>query len=184
MAKNAVYSVKTDFNLSNDPWIKRVALGFDTIYIQKPLISFTEEELSDPEVPSTFAGQVRKDRALYEYLLEEKIISFFDNPFVSDNNVLDNAERNLLDRSVSHILQMSELQKQLERITGRREMNELMTSFNEVTDKASDALTRLKAIGLAKRQPGEFYPILRSERSFDQDGTKTAVVRLVVNNLP
>ncbi|MBN8856559.1 MAG: hypothetical protein J0H07_32190 [Sphingobacteriales bacterium] len=184
MAKNAVYKVNSLSNLSADPLIKRLALGFDTIYIDRPLASFTEEELSDPDFPEDFAERNCQDSALSDYLLDMKVISFFELPFVPDISKLDGVERALLEKAISYIQQSDEPKKQLEEAQSINEINELSYKSNHLFERASDSLSRYKAIGLSKHVQGEFYPILRSEQSFTGEGTKTTVVQLVMNNLP
>ena len=184
MAKNAVYSVHNLSNLSTDPLIKRIALGFDTIYIERPMTMYTEKELSDPDFPITLAEVVRQDKVLYDYLFDQKVISFVELPFITDINKLDDVEKGLLNRSFSYIKQSSVSKKQLEQAKSIKESNEVFFKANHLLDEASDSLTRYKAIGLSKHRQGEFYPILRSGKSFTGEGTKTAVVRLIVNSLP
>jgi hypothetical protein len=184
MAKNAVYRINAFVSIPDDIILKRMALGFDTIFLEAPLKGYTKEVLFRHMSHGDIIEGYRQYRALLVFLFEHKVISGVEPSDVYENQKLSEVEQDLLDRMISGMTQSYMVREKIEETRNVAEFDTLCASADGLLDSAGDSLTRFRAISLAKLVPGEFYPILRTDRSFSGQGTKTTVVRLVVDRLP
>lgn len=183
MAKNAVYTMRNDYNLPSDLLIKQVALLFDKVYIRKLSSHYTEEEFNKHKDSNMLCNRVYRYHVLYEYLMDKKVIVPFDDPF-QDEKMFAGIDQEVFREISDNIRQTSEIDEKFEEADTIAERDDLVAAFQVAMNKRTDIMTRYKAVYLSKMHQEEFYPMLTTTASFQQAGTKTAVVQLILNNMP
>jgi hypothetical protein len=184
MAKNAVYDAINNFNITADLKVKQAALLFDKVFVKKPISAPSALDFSKYGSPKAFSDMIRQNDACFEYLIEQKVLAPFETPDNVDIKSLTPIERQLLGRAIVWITKNSDVLMKTVQSKDQREQEQGLLSARGIMNKGIDAVTRFYAIRLAKDHAQEFYPILRSTESFDQEGTKTEVVRLLLNYIP
>lgn len=183
MSKNAVYRAYEHFDILNDQALKQVALGFDTVFIsQPPFFPYVEPEEYIGKT-SKIKDWVKEVDALIQYLFDQDVIRFIT---VAPKRFQDNADKHelaLLLKVNENIARGIELERQLEQVHDETS-EKFLESVNEPWLNVTDNYSRLAAIQLRKNQSDEFYPILRSNESFVDEGRKTEVIRMVLGNIP
>ena len=184
MAKNAVYASFDSLYDTADQELKRAALMFQKVFVPKLSSIPPEKDFIKYTAPKEFTDLIKENDALNEYLIEQGVIAPYEIPYFPDIGSLTELERQWLRYSIYcttkaySIFRMTGLPK------GPREQERGWVISQDMVERSNDAMTRYHALGLAKNSSEEFYPILRSTESFHKVGSKTQVVRLLLNHIP
>ena len=184
MAKNAVYEPYHNFNFNLNQHIKQAALLFDKVFVTKRQIAPSANDFIQYRPPEAFLDLIRQNEAIYEYLIEQGVIAPFKVRLSSDIESFTCIEQQLLFHSVSCITQGHKELSKIKNAKDQSERDRGLKRFHDMMNMGTDSLSRYCSACLAKIHAEEFYPILRSTESFDREGAKTKVVRLLLNHIP
>lgn len=180
MSKNAVYDpvIPYRFNLNSE--LKRLSILFDKIFIRQPAIpnlkpyEFLDKNIAKEESTKSLYNEVK----VFEYLKENKIIEEYSYiPFLN-NERLTEEESNYLNKYTDDLSKLNSYEKVQEHFE-----NNFDEQFNK-TLLVDDINARIDALQLSERFQNEFYPVLKSHKSFQAEGKKTEVIKFVLSNIP
>jgi hypothetical protein len=184
MAKHAVYEPLDNSNVAADQQIKQAALLFDKVFVKKGHIAPSSKNFIKYRSSKELTDLFRENHASYDFLVAQGVIVPFEIPHNFDIESLTRAEMQLFRHSISCNFKGANLFVKMEQAKDQRERTNGLENFCDMMDRGTDALTRYCAIRLAKTNLQEFYPILRSTKSFGRRGSKTEAVRLLLNHIP
>lgn len=174
MAKNAVYFPVKIYDYT--PELKGLCVLFDKVYINAK--SIPGKLINDYPAALDRISQAKKEAEMYDYLQDKGMVVSYEN-FTSKQQ-----EKVWLNDPVI----APDLSKRIEKEWpadipadyGKEEGEDRLQTLY----KFNDVFARIDAMELAKTSKNEFYPILKSERSFEEMGKKTEVVHFILNDIP
>lgn len=180
MAKNAVFSQTIPFQFNSNQELKRLSLLFDKIYIKKPAIP----QLQPYEVIDTNIAEEESVKSLYnelkvfEYLHANNIIEEYTCTPLLKNPLLSIDETNYID---------SYFNKLDEAVNAGQIKDFFENNFEEnylTTLSIEDIESRINALELSKKFNSEFYPVLKSDKFFEEKEKKREIIHFVLSNIP
>ena len=182
MSKNVVFPFDTFTEFWDEPYLKKLSLLYDSIYICEASLSL----LFDGETPEYLKYQ----RATIEYLIDKEIIKTFpynfqkfDNPEKSKNvNDIQDELKSVLSK-FTFPSQKKSNEKKLSNLSPA-EIENLRQDFFFSNFLASDLSARLDAIHLSNMLKDEFYPYLRINPSLPTENKKANVINLILKDIP
>ena len=182
MGKNVVYPFETFSEFLDEPYLKRLSLLYDKIYVCESSFSL----LFEGSTPEYLAYQ----RSTIEYLIEKEIIKVFPYNFQKFNNPENNKTVNDIQEELRSVL--SHFSLPYSKSSNKAKLSDL--SPNEIEQLrqkfffdnflASDLSTRLDAINLSIQKNDEFYPFLRINPSIAIENKKANVINLILADIP
>ena len=182
MGKNIVYPFETFTEFLDEPYLKKISLLYDKIYICEASLSLLFEG-STPEY-------LNYQKTTLEYLIDKKIIEVFpynfkkfDNP--ENNKTVKDIQVELKNVLSNFSLPNSKKSKKVDFSDDTpNEIEKLRQEFFFDNFLASDLSARLDAIYLSKKTNDDFYPFLRINPSTPIENKKANVINLILGDIP
>jgi hypothetical protein len=180
MAKNAVYRPITPFQFNSNIELKKLSILFDKIYIENPAAPKLKPfELLDKKIAINEGIKLLYTEAkMYEYLHENGIIEEYSKIPIMKNSRLTEEESKYILNHFEKLKQAISQNKLKEFYDDNFEQRYLSTLVIE------DIMARIEALELSQTHDSEFYPILKSDTLFQQNGKKSQIVYFILNNIP
>lgn len=174
MPKNAVYFPVKIYDYT--PELKGLCVLFDKIYINAK--SIPGKLINDYPGAVDRISQARKEAEMYDYLQDKGIIVSYEN-FTSKQQEKLWLNDPVIAPDLSRRIE-KEWPADIPASYGKEDGEDRLQTLY----KFNDVFARIDATELAKTNKAEFYPILKSERSFEEMGKKTEVVHFILNEIP
>jgi len=182
MGKNIVYPFETFTEFLDEPYLKKLSLIYDKIYVGEPSLSLLFEG-STPEY-------LTYQRSTVEYLMEKEIIKVFPYNFKKFDNPENNKTVNDIQEELRKVL--SHFYFPNSKRSNKINLSEIPPSELELLRQqfffdnflASDLSARLDAIYLNNQYSDEFYPFLRINPSIAIENKKANVINLILADIP
>ncbi|MGS2762926.1 hypothetical protein [Sinomicrobium sp. M5D2P9] len=182
MGKNIVYPFETFTEFLDEPYLKKLSLLYDKIYVCEASLSL----LFEGSTPEYLIYQ----RSTFEYLIEKEIIKVFPYNFKKFDNPENNKTLNDIQEELRNVLSHFSLpnskrsnKANLSDLTPD-ELEKLRQKFFFDNFLASDLSTRLDAIYLSQKTNDDFYPFLRINPSTPIENKKANVINLILSDIP
>lgn len=182
MGKNIVYPFETFTEFLDEPYLKRLSLLYDKIYVCEASLSL----LFDGSTPEYLNYQ----RSTFEYLIEREVIKVFPYSFKKFDNPENSKTVNQIQEELTNVLSHFSLPNTKKTSNTRlsdltpEEVEKLRQKFFFDNFLASDLSTRLDAIYLNKMTNDEFYPFLRINPIIPIENKKANVLNLILSDIP
>jgi hypothetical protein len=175
MAKNAVYRPIGFYDYKDNSEFKRLALLFDKIYFEKPRTKVTYSETIPQNIKYRDAVvAITEELKLFEYLQSVGVITEFDSIPANQSDITSESEMKFLNEYLEMLREAN---------AGFTDPHEAIEQF-QTTLAVYDIQARVNAIQLSKENTAEFYPILKSNKTFYEKGRKEEVVHFILDQLP
>ncbi len=176
MPKNIVFPYVMFTKFIDEPSLKRLALFFDNIYIDKGRLNQILS-LDQSQLKSEFRS-LEQEKLVWEKLIEKGVVITY--PY--SNEKFKNAESSEEGRHLIEIYKGTMPPKQSNNSIDLTEQEK--TAALDRFFLSHDISIRLDVLTLKKQIDAELYPFLRTHQSFQMLEKKSNVVQFLLNNIP
>lgn len=189
MGKNAVYKPNIFFGFKDEPTLKKIAILFDRIYVDKLILTrYDHINRNNSSIPDVMWSDIPREEIfqeinLWEFLVDKKIVCFYE-PYNLGNLITLNEKEKTRVKQTELII---EVLAAYGREISERDLNtkcEKDGLSNGFMTQVLDISTRLDSMTLSENNDEEFYPIIETRNSFDEEGKKSDVIHFLLSNIP
>ncbi|MCO5948312.1 hypothetical protein [Mucilaginibacter flavidus] len=183
MPKHAVFPYMLFTKFVDEPTLKKLCLFFDHIYVNEnslgQIVNFT------PKQTSEYAESNNYEKATWQYLLDKNVVKTypffsgkFDAPTEGEESFLVELFKSLMPQSNAAKANIDEMTE--------KEKEQLRQQFYLHHFLSHDVMIRLDTLQLRNQFDDEFYPIVRTNGSFEPKGQakKSSVIQFLLNDIP
>lgn len=176
MAKSIVFPYHTFTQFVDEPMLKKLTLMFNDIYISDGKLNI----VFDDKISTSNPGyeSLKYERAVWEFLLENKIVKLYPYPKEKFDNPNECPEKKEL------IELYADLHHNKIKIAAGNDAESQKQAALIRFFMLSDISTRLDSIQLRNSQEKDFFPILKTFNTFQKPNKKSAVVQFLLNDIP
>ncbi len=191
MAKNIVYPQVTFTEFVEEPVLKRLALFFDSIYVDEGRLNHLMT--IHPSSQSEHKTAIEYTQSVWQFLIEKNIVKPY--PFIPakfENANKDSEEGNLMKQFMELIPQKNST-NQTEYSPSAEELEQVRMQALHNFFLSHDISIRLDTIALQKLSESDFYPAVRTNASYSlqpekspptQAEKRSSVIQFLLNDIP